>query len=109
MVLGTMVWDDSMYGARQETACLPIEGAAFSAQLAEAVTHITGSYQAVVQPELGEGETIRESIPADPDVRNYSYNVVGGQVYYRENSVMVQPDLNATVQERIKGMVALRD
>jgi len=73
MVLGTMVWDDSMYGARQETACLPIEGAAFSAQLAEAVTHITGSYQAVVQPELGEGETIRESIPADPDVRNYSY------------------------------------
>lgn len=109
MVLGTMVWDDSMYGARQETACLPIEGAAFSAQLAEAVTHITGSYQAVVQPELGEGETIRERIPADPDVRNYSYNVVGGQVYYRENSVMVQPDLNATVQERIKGMVALRD
>ena len=109
MVLGTMVWDDSMYGARQETACLPIEGAAFSAQLAEAVTHITGSYQAVVQPELGEGETIRESIPADPDVRNYSYNVVGGQVYYRENSVMVQPDLNATAQERIKGMVALRD
>ena len=109
MVLGTMVWDASMYGARQETACLPIEGAAFSAQLAEAVTHITGSYQAVVQPELGEGETIRESIPADPDVRNYSYNVVGGQVYYRENSVMVQPDLNATVQERIKGMVALRD
>ena len=109
MVLGTMVWDDSMYGARQETACLPIEGAAFSVQLAEAVTHITGSYQAVVQPELGEGETIRESIPADPDVRNYSYNVVGGQVYYRENSVMVQPDLNATVQERIKGMVALRD
>lgn len=109
MVLGTMVWDDSMYGARQETACLPIEGAAFSAQLAEAVTHITGSYQAVVQPELGEGETIRESIPADLDVRNYSYNVVGGQVYYRENSVMVQPDLNATVQERIKGMVALRD
>jgi len=104
-----MVWDDSMYGARQETACLPIEGAAFSAQLAEAVTHITGSYQAVVQPELGEGETIRESIPADPDVRNYSYNVVGGQVYYRENSVMVQPDLNATAQERIKGMVALRD
>ena len=109
MVLGTMVWDDSMYGARQETACLPIEGAAFSAQLAEAFTHITGSYQAVVQPELGEGETIRESIPADPDVRNYSYNVVGGQVYYRENSVMVQPDLNATAQERIKGMVALRD
>lgn len=109
MVLGTMVWDDAMYGARQETACLPIEGAAFSAQLAEAVTHITGSYQAVVQPELGEGETIRESIPADPDVRNYSYNVVGGQVYYRENSVMVQPDLNATAQERIKGMVALRD
>ena len=109
MVLGHMVWDDSMYGSRQETACQPIEGADLAQQLAEAVTHITGTYQAVEQPDLGEGEDIRDSIPADPNVRNYSYTVVDDQVYYRTNSVMVRPALNATAQERVKGMVALRD
>ena len=109
MVLGRMAWDDSMYGARQETACLPIEGADLSRQLSEAITHITGTYQEAEMPELSEGETIRDSIPADPNVRNYSYTVVDDQVYYRENSVMVRPDLNSTAQERVKGMVALRD
>ena len=109
MVLGTMAWDDSMYGSRQETACLPIEGADLSRQLAEAVTHITGTYQAAELPDLSDGEAIRDSIPADPSVRNYSYTVVDGKVYYRENSVMVQPDLNVTAQERIRGMVAMRD
>ena len=109
MVLGTMAWDDSMYRSRQETACLPIEGADLSRQLAEAVTHITGTYQAAELPDLSDGEAIRDSIPADPSVRNYSYTVVDSKVYYRENSVMVQPDLNATAQERIRGMVAMRD
>ena len=66
MVLGTMAWDDSMYGSRQETACLPIEGADLSRQLAEAVTHITGTYQAAELPDLSDGEAIRDSIPADP-------------------------------------------
>ena len=109
MVLGTMAWDDSMYGNRQETACLPIEGADLSEQLAAAVRSITGEYHAVEMPDLADGEEIRESIPADPDVKNFSYTVVDDKVYYRENSVMVRPELNATAQERVKGMVALRD
>ena len=66
-------------------------------------------YQAVELPELGEDETIVTSIPADPDVKNYSYTVAAGNAYYRENSIMVRPELNATALERIKGMVELRD
>lgn len=109
MILGKMVWDDSMYGAHQETACQPLEGAVLSQQLAEAVTRISGTYRAEEAPELAEGEAIRDSIPADPNVRNYSYTVVDNKVYYRENSAMVHPDLNATAETRIKGMVGLRD
>ena len=109
MILGKMVWDDSMYGAHQETACQALEGADLSQQLAEAVTKISGTYRAEKAPELSEGEAIRDSIPADPNVRNYSYTVVDDKVYYRENSAMVHPDLNATAEARIKGMVGLRD
>ena len=109
MILGKMIWDDSMYGAHQETVCQPIEGAELSAQLADAITRITGIYREEEPPELAEGEVIRDSIPADPNVRNYSYTVVDDKVYYRENSSMVHPDLNATAEARIKGMVALRD
>ena len=109
MVLGSMVWDDSMYGAHQETACQPKEGADLAQLLAEAVTKISGTYHAEEMPELSEGEAIRDSIPADPDVRNYSYTVVDGKVYYRENSAMVHPDLNATAEARISSMVAIRD
>ena len=109
MILGKMVWDDSMYGAHQETACQPLEGADLAEQLSEAVTRISGTYRAEEVPELAEGEAIRDSIPADPNVRNYSYTVVDDKVYYRENSAMVHPDLNATAEARIKGMVALRD
>ena len=109
MILGKMVWDDSMYGAHQETACQALEGADLSRQLAEAVTKISGTYRAEEAPELSEGEAIRDSIPADPNVRNYSYTVVDDKVYYRENSAMVHPDLNATAEARIKGMVGLRD
>ena len=109
MILGKMVWDDSMYGAHQETACQALEGADLSQQLAEAVTKISGTYRAEEAPELSEGEAIQDSIPADPNVRNYSYTVVDDKVYYRENSAMVHPDLNATAEARIKGMVGLRD
>ena len=109
MILGKMVWDDSMYGAHQETACQPLEGADLAEQLSEAVTRISGTYRAEEVPELAEDEAIRDSIPADPNVRNYSYTVVDDKVYYRENSAMVHPDLNATAEARIKGMVALRD
>ena len=109
MVLGKMVWDDSMYGNRQETACIPLEGAELSAQLGEAVMYIRGQYQASELPDVTEGEPARETIPADPSVRNYSYTVVDGNVYYRQGSVMVRPDLNAAAIERVRRLVALRN
>lgn len=87
----------------------PIEGLALSDQLHDAVKYIRGTYQEAELPELGEGEAIDTSIPADPNVKNYSYAIVDGQVYYRENSRMVRPDLNATAEARVKGLVGLRD
>ena len=87
----------------------PIKGLELSDQLHDAVKYIHGTYQEAELPELGEGEAIDTSIPADPDVKNYSYAIVDGQVYYRENSRMVRPDLNATAEARIKGLVGLRD
>jgi len=87
----------------------PIEGLDLSDQLHDAVKYIHGTYQEAELPELGEGEAIDTSIPADPNVKNYSYAIVDGQVYYRENSRMVRPDLNATAEARVKGLVGLRD
>ena len=87
----------------------PIEGLELSDQLHDAVKYIRGTYQEAELPELGEGEAIDTSIPADPNVKNYSYAIVDGQVYYRENSRMVRPDLNATAEARVKGLVGLRD
>ena len=109
MILGRMAWDDSMYGSRKETACLPLEGADLASQLHEAVERLQGSYLEAEPPELGTGEAIRAAIPADPNVKNYTYTVVDGQVYYRENSLMVRPDLSAAAEARVKGMVSLRD
>ena len=87
----------------------PIEGLELSDQLHDAVKYIHGTYQEAELPELGEGEAIDTSITADPNVKNYSYAIVDGQVYYRENSRMVRPDLNATAEARVKGLVGLRD
>ena len=87
----------------------PIAGLELSDQLHDAVKYIHGTYQEAELPELGEGEAIDTSIPADPNVKNYSYAIVDGQVYYRENSRMVRPDLNATAETRVKGLVGLRD
>ena len=109
MVLGTMVWEDKMYGSEKETACQPIPGADLGQMLSEAVKHITGTYREAELPELEEGEEIMDSLPADPNVANYSYTVVDGKVYYREDSIMVRPQLNQTAQERTAGMVELRD
>ena len=109
MMLGKMAWHDNMYGNRQETACLPIDGAELSQLLAVAMENITGQITQVELPDLGEGEAIAGCIPADPNVKNYSYTLVDGEVYYRENSVMVRPDVNPTAKERIKGLVELRD
>ena len=109
MMLGSMEWDKSMYGDEKETTCRPIPGADLQEQLTQAIQQIGGEYRAAEVMELSEGEEITETIPADPDVKNYSYALVDGEVYFRENSVMVRPKLNRTAQERVKGMVALRD
>ena len=107
MVLGKMQWDKSMYGNEKETTCEPIPGADLAQQLHAAVRNIDGEYKRmeIFETDINEGRTI----PADPDVRNFSYALVNGQVYYRENSVMTRPVLNQTTQERVKGMIELRD
>ncbi len=108
MVLGVQSSESTQYG-KQDFTVVPKEGENLADLLHEAVQHIGGTYQEAEMPDLGEGEEIRDTLPADPDVKNYSYTVVDGEVYYRENSVMVRPDLNQTAKDRIKGMVALRD
>ena len=108
MILGRQSAESTQYG-KQDFTVEPLEGADLSAQLHEAVQHIGGIYQAAELPDLGEKDQIQDTIPADPDVKNYSYTLVDGEVYYRENSVMVKPDLNATAKERVKGMIELRD
>ena len=108
MILGRQTAESTQYG-RQDFTVVPIEGLELSDQLHDAVKYIHGTYQEAELPDLGDGEAIDTSLPADPDVKNYSYTVVDGDVYFRENSRMVRPDLNATAEARIKGMVALRD
>ena len=108
MVLGRPTAENTQYG-KQDYTVVPIEGLELADQLHDAVKYIRGTYQEAELPELGEGEAIDTSIPADPNVKNYSYTVVDGAVYYRENSRMVRPDLNATAEARVKGMVELRD
>ena len=108
MILGRQTSESTQYG-KQDFTVVPIEGLALAEQLHDAVKNIRGTYQEAELPELGEGEQIDTSIPADPNVKNYSYTVVDGEVYYRENSRMVKPELNATAKARVKGMVQLRD
>ena len=107
MVLGRMQWDKSMYGNEKETTCEPIPSADLAQQLHAAVRNINGEYKRIEISEIDMNS--ERTIPADPDVRNFSYALVNGQVYYRENSVMIRPVLNQTTQERIKGMIELRD
>ena len=108
MVLGRPTAESTQYG-KQDYTVVPIEGLELADQLHDAVKYIHGTYQEAALPELGEGEDIDESLPADPNVKNYSYTVVDGAVYFRENSRMVRPDLNATAEARVKGLVGLRD
>ena len=90
MVLGRPTAESTQYG-KQDYTVVPIEGLELAGQLHGAVQHIHGTYQEAALPELGEGEDIDTSLPADPDVKNYSYTVVDGAVYFRENSRMVRP------------------
>ena len=108
MVLGRQTSESTQYG-RQDFTVAPIEGADLAEQLSAAIRNIRGTYAEAELPDLGEDETIVETIPADPNVRNFSYTVVDGELYYRQNSIMTKPDFNATAKERAKGMVELRD
>ena len=108
MILGNQSSESTQYG-HQDFTVTPIEGAVLADQLHDAIQNIGGQYAEAELPELGEGEEIDDSIPADPDVKNFSYTVVDDKVYYRENSRMVRPTLNATAEGRVKGMVELRD
>ena len=109
MVLGELTAESTQYG-REDLTVAPIEGAVLSDQLAEAVQHIEGQYTAaeVDAPDIAEEETIRRTLPADPEVKNFSYTVVDGEVFYRENSVMTQVELSDTAKGRVTGMVELR-
>ena len=108
MVLGRQTSESTQYG-KQDFTVEPYENLDLGVQLKYAIQNIKGTYTEAELPELGEGEVIDTSIPADPNLKNYSYTVVDGDVYYRENSRMVKPELNATATERVKGMVELRD
>ena len=109
MVLGQLTTESTQYG-REELTVAPIEGANLADQLTEAVQHIEGQYTAaeVDAPDIAEEETTRLTLPADPEVKNFSYTVVDGEVFYRENSVMTQVELSDTAKGRVTGMVELR-
>ena len=109
MILGELSTESTQYG-REESTVLPLEGADLSEQLKEAVFHLEGEYREAehTAPDVGEAETGRDFLPADPNVKNFSYTVVDGEVYYRENSVMTHLELNDTAKGRVKGMVELR-
>ena len=109
MVLGELTTESTQYG-REELTVAPLEGANLGDQLAEAVQHIEGQYTEVEveTPDITDAEAERKTLPADPDVKNFSYAVVDGEVYYRENSIMTQVELSDTAKGRVTGMVELR-
>ena len=104
MVLGTPTAESTQYAAQDYTVA-PIEGADLAEQLHEAIKHIHGEY---AERDIEENN-VSDIMPADPDVRNYSYTLVDGNVFYREGGIMVRQDVSATMSERIKGMMELRD
>ena len=107
MVLGCPGVESTRYG--HDYTVYPAPGADLAQQLHEAVARIHGQYKIAEVAELEAEETAGETIPADPAVKNFSYTVVDGTVYYRENSVMVKSKLNAMATARVKGMVQLRE
>ena len=109
MILGELTTESTQYG-REELTVAPIEGAVLADQLAEAVQHIEGQYVEVEveTPDVADAEVERKTLPADPDVKNFSYAVVDGEVYYRENSIMTQVELSDNAKGRVAGMVELR-
>ena len=109
MILGELTTESTQYG-KEEATVVPIEGANLADQLREAVQQLEGQYleAAAEVPDIAETEAERRTLPADPDVKNFSYTVVEGEVYYRENSVMTQVELSGNAKDRVVGMVGLR-
>mgnify|MGYP004596270791 FL=1 len=108
MVLGQLTLESTQYG--HDLTVAPIEGTSLADQLAEAVQHIEGNYTAVeiAVPDVADAEAQRKTLPADPAVKNFSYTVVDGDIYYRENSIMTQIELSDNAKGRVAGMVELR-
>ena len=109
MVLGELTTESTQYG-REELTVAPLEGTSLADQLAEAVQHIEGQYTEieVETPDIADAENEKHILPADPDVKNFSYTVVDGEMFYRENSVMTQVELSDNAKGRVAGMVELR-
>ena len=109
MILGKLTAESTQYG-REELTVAPLEGINLADLLAEAVQHIEGQYTEVEveTPDIADAENEKHILPADPDVKNFSYTVVDGEVFYRENSVMTQVELSDTAKGRVTGMVELR-
>ena len=109
MILGVLSTESTQYG-REELTVAPLEGISLADQLAEAVQHIEGQYTEVEveTPDIADVENEKHILPADPEVKNFSYTVVDGEVFYRENSVMTQVELSDTAKGRVTGMVELR-
>ena len=109
MVLGVLSTESTQYG-REELTVAPLEGTSLADQLAEAVQHIEGQYTEVEveTPDIADAENEKHILPADPEVKNFSYTVVDDEVFYRENSVMTQVELSDTAKGRVTGMVELR-
>ena len=109
MMLGELTTESTQYG-REKLTVAPLEGISLADHLAEAVQHIEGQYTEVEveTPDIADAEAERKTLPADPDVKNFSYTVVDGEVFYRENSVMTQVELSDTAKGRVTGMVELR-
>jgi len=106
MVLGELTEESTRFGMGQTVK--PIEGADLSEQLRDAIASIHGEIVALEQEDELEG-TAKATLPADPDVRNFSFTLVDGEIYFRENSIMSKIEVSLTAQNRIKGMIAIRD
>ena len=106
MIMGKMEMVSGQFG--MEATCTPDTAIPLSKQLEKAISHIEGSIDEVEFDELDD-ELAREAIPADPGVKNYSYTIVDERVYYRENSIMKPVDVSETMEQRMKGMVQIRD
>ena len=108
MVLGQLTLESTQYG--HDLTVAPIEGTSLAAQLTEAVQHIEGQYTTaeIAAPDVADAEAQRKTLPADPTVKNFSYIVVDGDIYYRENSIMTQIELSDNAKGRVAGMVELR-